>query len=200
MKKLKILLTTVSIFVFALLLSNQNAAAQNRTDRALMNEAVRITKDSFSVTAQTPKGARIYAVRQPNSKMLNAIDKGLTELFDIAEKNGYQKRLNYSDYTIFIAKADRTTNSDKNYSPDIAVGAAQYAGSVYDQGGFVYAAGMVLSYNPCAFVFAEHTKDFDRVSNVVRYEGEHIVLYHNDRKLYNKTADHSQGGGHPILN
>ena len=131
--------------------------------------------------------------------MLNAIDKGLTELFAVAEKNGYQRRLNYSDYTIFIAKADRTTNSDKTYSPDIAIGAAQYAGSIYDQGGFVYAAGMVLGYNPCAFVFAEHTRDFQRVSEVVRYEGEHLVLYHNDRKLYNKTANHSQGGGHPIL-
>jgi len=198
MKKLKNLLRTVSIIAVGFLFY-QTAPAQSRSDRALINQAERITNDSFSYTAQTPKGTRIYAVRQPNSKMLNAIDKGLTELFAVAEKNGYQRRLNYSDYTIFIAKADRTTNSDKTYSPDIAIGAAQYAGSIYDQGGFVYAAGMVLGYNPCAFVFAEHTRDFQRVSEVVRYEGEHLVLYHNDRRLYNKTADHSQGGGHPIL-
>ena len=131
--------------------------------------------------------------------MLSAIDKGLADLFAVAQKNKYQKRLNYSDYTIFIAKADRTINSDRNYSPDIAVGASQYAGSVYDQGGFVYAAGMVLAFTPCAFVIAEHTKDFGRVSDVVRYEGEHLVLYHNDRRLYSQTADHSKGGGHPIL-
>ena len=198
MKKTKFLLQLISVFVIGLM-SYQSAEAQGRGDRALVNEAKRITQDNFSYTAQTPKGARIYAVSQPSSNMLKAIDKGLTDLFAIAEKNGYQNRLRYSDYTIFIAKADRTTNSDKNYSPDIAIGAAQYAGSVYDQGGFVYAAGIVLAYNPCAFVFAEHTKDFQRVSEIVRYEGEHIVLYHNDRKLYNKTADHSQGGGHPIL-
>ena len=38
-----------------------------------------------------------------------------------------------------------------------------------------------------------------KVSNVVRYEGEHLVLYHNDRQKYRETADHSRGGGHPIL-
>ncbi|PYS79111.1 MAG: hypothetical protein DMF66_03870, partial [Acidobacteria bacterium] len=81
----------------------------------------------------------------------------------------------------------------------IAVGAAQYAGSVYDQGGYIYAAGMVLSTEPCAFLIAEHERDFQRIANVTRYEGEHIVLYHNDRRLYEQTADHSRGGGHPIL-
>ena len=198
MNKLKIFVLTLLICacVFALF---QDVSAQNRADRALINEAQRITKDKFPVFAQTPKGARVYAVKQPEAKMLDAIDAGLQNLFAIARKYKYRSRLNYSDYTVFIAKADRTQDRDKNYSPDIAVGAAQYAGSVYDQGGFVYAAGMVLAYNPCAFVFAEHTKNFERVSDVVRYEGEHIVLYHNDRQKYSETADHSKGGGHPIL-
>jgi hypothetical protein len=198
MKRLNVLLQIISIFVISFV-PFQNAKAQSRADRVLINEANRITDDNFTISTQTPKGARVYSVSQPNSKMLNAIDQGLADLFAIAQKNKYQKRLNYSDYTIFIAKADRTKDINKNYSPDIAVGAAQYSGSVYDQGGFVYAAGMVLAFNPCAFVFAEHTEGFQRVSDIVRFEGEHLVLYHNNRKLYNKTADHSQGGGHPIL-
>jgi len=198
MNKLIFSLKIVSLFIFGLV-SFQTIEAQSRADRVLINEAERITKDAFQIATQTPRGARVYAVRQPDSKMLNAIDKGLTDLFAVARKNKYQKRLSYSDYTIFIAKADRTQDGSKNYSPDIAIGAAQYAGSVYDQGGFIYAAGMVLAFNPCAFVFAEHTRDFQRVSDVVRFEGEHLVLYHNNRRLYNKTADHSQGGGHPIL-
>ncbi len=107
--------------------------------------------------------------------------------------------MNYSDYTIFIARADRTKNRDGIYSPDIAVAPAQYAGSIYDQGGFIYAAGMVLEFNPCVFVIAEHDREFRRVADVVRYEGEHLVLYYNDRALFEKTADHSRGGGHPIL-
>lgn len=198
MNKSKFLLRIVSVFFVGLIIF-QTVSAQNRVDRLLINEAVRITKDDFPVFAETPNGARVYAVNQPNSKMLNAIDQGLTDLFAVARKNKYYKRLNFSDYTIFIARADRTKDLNKQYSPDIAVPSGQYAGSIYDKGGFVYAAGMVLAYNPCAFVIAEHTQDLQRVSNVVRYEGEHLVLYHNDRRRYAETADHSKGGGHPIL-
>ena len=198
MNKTSFSLKIILLLVFGFTLF-QTVEGQSRADRTLISEAERITKDVFTITTETPKGARVYAIRQPSLKMLNAIDKGLADLFALAQKNRYRKRLNYSDYTIFIAKADRTADGNKSYSPDIAVGTAQYAGSVYDQGGFIYAAGMVLAYNPCAFVFAEHTKNFERVSDVVRFEGEHLVLYHNDRRLYNKTADHSQGGGHPIL-
>jgi hypothetical protein len=131
--------------------------------------------------------------------MLNAIDRGLADLFAAARRNGYSRLLNFSNYTIFIGRADRTRNSEGQYSPDIAVGAAQYSGTEYDQGGYIYAAGMVLTNSPPSFVIAEHTQDLQRVSNVVRYEGEHLVLYHNDRRRYQQTMDHSRGGAHPIL-
>jgi hypothetical protein len=165
----------------------------------VMAEAQRITGDTFAVTARTARGANIYAVSKPTVAMMQAIDKGLTDLFAVAQKNGYRKHLNYSDYTVFIARADRTKSADGNYSPDIAVGAAQYAGTQYDKGGYIYAAGMVVSNNPSSFVIAEHTKNFNRVSDVVRYEGEHLVLYFNDRRRYEATKDHSRGGTHPIL-
>ncbi len=198
MKMFKILPYVIAMLIFSFLFTG-NAAAQSRVDRLLINEAQRVTNDNFRNFSQTPNGARVYSVNQPNYKMLAAIDDGLTELFRVARKNNYRKRLNYSDYTIFIAEPDRTTNYNREYSPDIAIPSAQYAGSVYDQGGYIYAAGMVMAYNPYAFVIAEHTKDFQRVADVVRYEGEHLVLYHNDRRLYEKTVDHSKGGGHPIL-
>jgi len=168
-------------------------------DRQVLAEAQRITGDNFIAAVRTPRGANVYAVNRPSAAMLNAIDQGLTDLFTVARKNGYRNRLSYTDYSIYIARADRTKDSQGQYSPDIAVGAAQYKDSIYDQGGFVYAAGMVISNEPCSFVIAEHNKDLDRVSNVVRYEGEHLVLYHNDRRRYAATADHSRGGGHPIL-
>ena len=141
----------------------------------------------------------MVARAMPRPEVLDAIDNGLAELFNIARRHGYTSRLDYPYYTIFIARADRTKDSKGSYSPDIAAPAGQYAGSYYDQGGFVYAAGMVMAFNPCAFIIAEHERDFGRVANVVRYEGEHLVLYYNDRALYEKTADHSRGGGHPIL-
>ncbi|MBA3334028.1 MAG: hypothetical protein H0T08_00280 [Acidobacteria bacterium] len=189
----------ILLLLFLTITPFSNPQAQSRVDNILINEAERITRDTFTFSTETPRGAHVFAVNKPTSKMLNSIDAGLADLFTVALRNNYSKRLNYSDYTIFIAKADRGKNNANQYSPDIAIGAAQYAGSVYDQGGFIYAAGMVLAFNPCAFVIAEHTKDFQRVSEVVRFEGEHLVLYHNHRKHYNKTADHSQGGGHPIL-
>lgn len=173
-----------------------DAVAQGR---GAIAEAQRITGDRFAFASRTRNGANVYSVRRPSAAMLAAIDSGLTNLFAVSRKNGYSRRLSYSDYTIFIANADRTTDSAGRYSPDIAVGAAQYAGTDYDQGGYVYAAGMVISFNPMTFVIAEHTRDLNRVSDVVRYEGEHLVLYHNDRRRYSQTADHSQGGGHPIL-
>lgn len=166
---------------------------------ALVARAEQITGDSFRVATSTPRGVNVLARTMPRTEILNAIDRGFAELFAVAARRGYRNRLSFGDYTVFIGRADRTRDSSGQYSPDIAVPAQQYAGGYYDQGGFIYAAGMVLAFNPSAFVIAEHDRDLGRISNVVRYEGEHIILYYNDRALYERTADHSRGGGHPIL-
>lgn len=162
-------------------------------------KAQRVTGDRFTISVTTPKGANVIAVRRPSAAMLDAIDAGLTDLFAVARRNGYRRLTSYGSYTVFIARADRQKDSAGNYSPDIAVGAAQYSGTDFDQGGYIYAAGMVISNSPASFVIAEHTRDLGRVSDVVRYEGEHLVLYHNDRRKYMQTRDHSGGGAHPIL-
>ncbi|HYE15885.1 MAG TPA: hypothetical protein VD968_15695 [Pyrinomonadaceae bacterium] len=176
------------------------AGAQSRRGGGgLLAQAERYSGDQFRFETATPRGARVVSVNRPSGAMLQAIDRGLSELFAVARRRGYRARLSHSEYTIFVARADRTRNDEGHYSPDIALGAAQYRGSVYDRGGYVYAAGMVLSMEPGAFLIAEHDRDFQRVADVARYEGEHIILYHNDRRLYSKTADHSRGGGHPVL-
>ena len=193
--------------MMALLISAQTSLAvklqpqpqSQSTRNVLVARAEQVTGDTFPVTTSTPRGVRIFAVKQPSPGVLAAIDQGFADLFAVARRHGYTHRLNFTDYSVFIARTDRTKDSAGQYSPDIAVPAGQYAGGYYDQGGFIYAAGMVLAFNPSAFVFAEHERDFGRISNVVRYEGEHIILYYNDRALYEKTADHSRGGGHPIL-
>ena len=192
--RMKLLAGILMIVAFAL--SSLSVSAQGR---GAVAEAHRITGDRFTFVGRTPNGANIYSVKRPSAAMLSAIDKGLTDLFAVARKNGYSRNLSYSSYTVFIANADRNKDSAGQYSPDIAVGAAQYAGTDYDQGGYIYAAGMVISFSPMTFVIAEHTRNLNRVSDVVRYEGEHLVLYHNDRRRYSQTADHSRGGGHPIL-
>ena len=188
-------------FVFLSLLlaaagSFNGVSAQNRQ---MLLEAQRVTGDRFTVAMRTPRGASVYAVNRPTAVMLAAVDRGLTDLFAVSRRNGYSRKLNYADYTIFIGRADRELNSGGQYSPGIAVGAAQYAGTDYDQGGFIYAAGMVIGFNPCTFVIAEHNRSPKQAADIVRYEGEHLVLFHNDRNRYSQTADHSRGGGHPIL-
>lgn len=198
-RTLRNLLAVIFLFGALVLLDVQRASAQSRGASGLVAQAQSITGDSFNYFTATPRGVRVYAVRKPRVEMLRAIDSGLAELFAVARRHGYNAQLNFSDYVVFIARPDRTQNGQGVYSPDIAVGASQYAGSVYDQGGYVYAAGMVLAYQPNAFIIAEHQRDFQRVANVARYEGEHIILYHNDPPLYQKTLDHSRGGSHPIL-
>lgn len=196
------IMRSVNYYIFPVLLalvifaSAGEVFSQNRLVRAKAEE---VTGDKFPFTARTPSGANVYSVNSPSRSMLDAIDKGLNELFAVSRKNNYRRKLNYSDYSIFIARADRQKDAAGKYSPDIAVGAAQYAGTAYDKGGYIYAAGMVIAFNPMTFVIADHTEQLSRVSEIVRYEGEHLVLYHNDKRRYNATADHSQGGGHPIL-
>jgi len=189
-----------SLAVALIALSVQAAGQSYRsTNPALVSRAEQLTGDRFTVVTTTPLGVTVFARTTPRVDLLSAIDRGFVELFAIAQRHGYRSRLRFDDYTVFIARADRTKDSSGQYSPDIAVPAQQYAGSDYDQGGFIYVAGIVLAFDPGAFVIAEHDRDLGRVSNVVRYEGEHLILYYNDRALYESTADHSRGGGHPIL-
>lgn len=175
------------------------ALGQGGVNRRVIAQAERYTGDTFRFAVETPRGAHVVAVTRPRAEALRAVDDGLTDLFAIARKHGYRSHLNYGDYTIFIAKPDRTRDSTGAYSPDVAYVAPSYAGSIYDKGGYIYAAGMSFSFDPCALVVAEHERDFARMAEVVRYEGEHLILYHNDRRRFNETADHSRGGGHPIL-
>lgn len=183
-----------SLTVFA-----QRRPRSQPINSGLVARAQQVTGDRFSVATTTPRGVNVVARVTPRPDVLNAIDRGFAQLFAVAQRHHYRNHLNFQDYTVFIGRADRTKDSSGQYSPDIAVGASQYAGSVYDQGGYVFAAGMVLSFAPSAFVIAEHEGNLERVSNLMRYEGEHLILYHNDRRRYAQTADHSRGGGHPIL-
>jgi hypothetical protein len=185
--------------LIGLFLTPLSARPYQSVNYQLVARAEQVTGDRFRIATSTPMGVRVVALTAPRAEVLSAIDRGFSELFAVARRHGYRNHLAFSDYTVFIGRADRTKDSNGQYSPDIAVPAGQYAGGYYDQGGFIYAAGMVLNFSPSAFVIAELDRDVSRISNVVRYEGEHIILYFNDRTLYQRTADHSRGGGHPIL-
>lgn len=190
-----ILLISIAVIAVSAGGSSEVLAQNSR----VLAQAERTSGDRFTFTARTPRGAVVYSARRASSDTLRAIDKGLTELFAAARRNRYRNRLNYSDYTIYVARADRSNDADGNYSPAIAIASAQYAGTVFDKGGYMYVAGMVISNEPPAFLVPDHDRNFHLLADYVRYEGEHLVLYHNDRRRYAATADHSKGGSHPIL-
>jgi hypothetical protein len=193
----KILFLTV--LIFALSLADGDAFGQRLGVPAVTAHAERQSNDKFTVSVRTPKGANVFATRQPDTAMLKAIDRGLDDLFAAAGRNGYRSRLNHSYYSIYIARPDRMKDRKGNYSPAIAIDAGNFAGGEYDQGGFIYVAGVAFYLNPDAFLIVDYGKDYKSVSEIVRYEGEHIILYYNDRRLYNQTASHGDGGVHPIL-
>lgn len=192
MIKLKVIALLITLYAVPLF-------AQDQRILRLVAVAEETTGDKFTVITKSKKGVVIYAVTKPTKQMLAAIDKGLKDLFAISKKYKFRNRTKHKDYVVFIAKPDRLTDSDGNYIPNFSIPVRQYAGTDYDKGGFMYAAGIVLGYDPCAFIIAENEKKLEQVSEVVRFEGEHLVLFHNDRKRYDETADHSRGGGHPIL-
>ncbi len=187
-------------FIITILIGLTNlASAQMIIPKGLMQKAEDLSGDKFAFNAKTKKGVTIFAYEKPSQEMLKGIDKGLDDLFKIAKKHKYKAKTKHSQYVIFIAKSDRDLDFYGNYIPNFQIPVAQYAGTDYDKGGFMYAAGMVLWAEPCAFMIAKHDKKFEQVSEVVRFEGEHLILYHNDRPKYDATADHSKGGSHPIL-
>ena len=87
-----------------------NARRANRerasVDRGTVARAESYTKDRFDYFTETPRGARVVAVNRPRAEALHAIDAGLAELFAVARRNNYRARVNYSDYIVFIARAD----------------------------------------------------------------------------------------------
>jgi hypothetical protein len=187
------------VFVFVLALASIEAFAQRVGNPTVTRYAEVESGDRFTVAARTRKGANVYGVKMPSQAILDAIDRGLDDVFAIARRHGYRARLNHSFYSIYIARPDRVRDRNGNYSPAFAISAGEYGGSEYDQGGFIYVAGLNFYMNPDAILIVDFGNDLNSVSEIVRYEAEHIILYHNDRRLYQQTADHSRGGGHPIL-
>ena len=106
----RITISLTVIFGILMLLS----AAEAEGDRVVIAKAEQISDDRFTLTTSTPKGATVYAIDQPSQAVLTAIDTGLTDLFAVARKNGYRKYLDYSDYTIFIARPDRLRTAPAN--------------------------------------------------------------------------------------
>jgi hypothetical protein len=121
---------------------------------------------------------------------------------------GWTIGLNPAIYTIYVFPSVRDHSPDGTYSPVFQVfidAGSWYDGSIYDQepnspGGWIFAAEQVLTRGSeltNAFVIAMNDSR-EYTQRAVSYGLDHLFAWHNDRIVYERTKDHSEGGGHPL--
>jgi len=136
----------------------------------------------------------------------DAIDNGLREVFSRALARGYDRPLNLTDYTVAILADSQRAPQSGVWSYKLPAGV--YAGTEWDLGGYILAAGETVFYsndpegNLIALPYHHGTNMIDDLANLSRvaaYEGEHIILFHCDYTLWQSTAVHGVGQGHPLF-
>lgn len=132
---------------------------------------------------------------------VDAIERGLKECFERAKKAGYDRPLNLSDYIVAIVGDCIRSPEGKIWSYKLPAG--PYAGTSWDLGGFILAAGqMIAAGEPFGniIVLPEHKgTDFDQLSTIAGYEAEHIILCWCDGDKFEATKVHGTNAGHPLF-
>lgn len=141
----------------------------------------------------TAKGAKV--IGNVGSPALYEIDRQLDALFTKAVINGYSGFSRHSSYVIEILPADSRCTA-----PAFVVNAPNYDGTDYDIDprpgfGVICAAGRFIPETGRIQV----TETGILTTDIVRYEGEHKLLFEVDRSRYEATKTHSSGTGHPIF-
>lgn len=154
-------------------------------------------------TMSTPKGATIAAKFSIRPELGPLVDEGIADLNRIASAppNNY----NVSDMPANIYRVWLFPRSPKCENPAFLVDGtgSPYEGSEWDKDPspnrcLLCAAGMMVlqqSGAPGMLI----TDDPGIMRTIVRYEGEHNVLYRKDLPRYAATQYHGAGQGHPIL-
>lgn len=156
-------------------------------------------------TLKTQAGATIASARSINPAFGPLVDGGLADLFRIASlpPNNYDvSNLNAGMYRVWMyPRSSHCENPaflvDASYSP--------YEGTEWDKDPspnrcLICAAGMtVMQGNPITGAGMVITDDIGIMRTIVRYEGEHSLLFYLDIERYAATQYHNSGSGHPIL-
>lgn len=157
----------------------------------------------------TPKGARVYSyMADVSAECRRLIDEGMQRTFDIARKYGYSEGMSHDQYLVSVWPRSNKCEQPGFLRESLKVlVVGQDAPPSYDQGpydkdprpGFIQlcVAGEFRMFNNKLAISV--VDDPAMTFNAARYEAEHAVLWMNDPQKYSDTADHSQGGGHPIL-
>lgn len=164
----------------------------------LMKRALAITNKTT-----TSQGVKVWIEdgAQPPSEA--AIHLGLENCFEKARCKGYTAALSPSDYTIAVLKAAEERSSDG--MPALAIPAGEYAGTIYDKGGYILIAGQMLQadYEDGNIIaIPEHSRaaaELTHLALIVDFEAEHIILAYNDGDEFERTKFHGGGISHPII-
>lgn len=157
-------------------------------------------------TLGTPKGAIIASARSINPSFAPLVDGGLDDLFRIASlpPNNYDvSSLSHRMYRIWLYP--RSSHCE---NPAFLVNGtgSPYEGTEWDKDPsptrcLLCAAGMTVmqGYPTITGAGMVITNDTGIMRTIVRYEGEHSLLFYLDPERYNATQYHAEGSGHPIL-
>lgn len=154
-----------------------------------------------SYHALTPKGITVRSDAPIPADVLSICDQQIDDLFVRAEANGIRDYPRHRGVSIKIVPRSPACISPaflvySNCSP----GPFCYDGTVYDMDPkpgqvAICAAGQFVETTDQILV----TVDGLRESPVVRYEGEHWLLFHSNYPWYLRTKVHTADNSHPIL-
>jgi hypothetical protein len=144
-------------------------------------------RGSWSVkeNVSTPLGARVGGENKPDPVLLPLVDEGLTELFRLSRQYNYDYGLYHGFWQVWLFPT-----SPKCINPAYTMRAdgSPWDGTDFDKDPLpgrvlLCVAGMVVGENQMLVANAA-----SHMALIVRYEGEHLVLLHNDRPKYEATA------------
>lgn len=132
---------------------------------------------------------------------IEAIERGLLRCFEKARVRGYDRPLHLDEYIVAIIADSERSPEAQIWSYKLPAG--PYAGTEWDLGGYILAAGqMIAGGEPYGNIIAipdHHGTDLDQLAEIAMYEAEHLIALHCDAELYEATKVHGQGQGHPIF-
>ena len=133
---------------------------------------------------------------------IDAIERGLTRCFEKARAIGYDKPFSLSAYTIVIL--GDAMRAPESHTLCYKLPAGPYAGTQWDLGGFILAAGQCVYIGGATgnvIAIPEHNgQDLDQLALISEYEAEHVILFYCDPAKFEATKIHgTPGSGHPLF-
>lgn len=153
---------------------------------------------------RTPKGAPVFPESgvSIDSQEYQAIDDGLDSVFAKVRCNypgtpAGHPGFRHSEWEVVVFRSEITPGGNVAFRVPVD----GYAGTKWDQGGFIYAGAMVTGVVGESYTIAlpDSQGRLEAFRNGADYEGEHWWLATVDPEKYRATEVHGQGQGHPII-